>query len=177
MRKVFAYIFFASMLGVSFTSLAQSASAVRPAPGADDKVYTWVDKKGIRHYVDGSATAPSEFAKSRSKEVRLMMSSDQRESFSRGGSERSQENRDAPKNESTDKMTSSWERGAAPDEKLAPTRAAACEVARRNVSVLADTSQPAYVRDSSGNPVPLDSAGRALKLDQANRDVASYCSG
>lgn len=167
----------ALLLLVSLPVMAQVTYGVRPQKSADDKVYTWVDAKGLRHYGDGSATTPSEFVRSTARDIRLTMPADQRANFDRRSPDNPVASTDPATPQSTDKMTSGWEDGANPGEKLAPTRSAACEVAKRNVSVLSDTSQPAYVRDASGNPVALDSEGRAQRLAQANRDVNAYCSG
>lgn len=158
-------------------ALAQVTYGGRPKASADDKVYTWVDSNGVRHYGDGSAATPSEFVRSTARDVRLTMPAEHRDNFGRRSSESPVASTEPAVPQSTDKMTSEWEDGANPGEKLAPTRSAACEVAKRNVSVLSDTSQPAYVRDASGNPVALDSTGRAQRLDQAHRDVSAYCSG
>lgn len=164
-----------SLLLLSLPALAQVSYGGRPAKSSDDQVYTWVDSKGVRHYGDGSTATANEFVRSQSRGVQLTMSAESRANFGRPIEAGATTEEPAPA--STDKMTSNWEDGANPGEKLAPTRSAACEVAKRNVSVLSDASQPAYVRDASGNPVALDSAGRAERLDQANRDVSAYCAG
>lgn len=153
---------------------AQVVYGARPAASADARVYTWVDAKGVRHYGDASVATPGEFARSSARDLRLMLPAEQRNG-GRSGSAQDSGVQTPPT--STDKMTAGWENGANPGEKLAPTRAAACDVARRNVQVLADNSQPAYIRDASGNPVELDAAGRAARLEQAHNDATSYCAG
>lgn len=144
----------------------------RPETTADDKVYTWVDSRGVRHYGDATLASPNEYARSETKNLRLSLPSHLRD----GSSGQPQDSGADPAPRSTDEMTASWEDGANPGEKLAPTRDAACEVARRNVAVLSDESKPAYVRDASGNPVQLDAQGRAQRLEQAYSDEAAYCS-
>lgn len=153
----------------SLSASAQVVYGSRPAPKSDGTVYTWIDAKGVRHYVDASLASPTEFAKSKARDVRLSIPADQR----RANMGQPQDSQPSP--QSTDEMTASWEDGANPGEKLAPTRAAACEVAKRNVAVLSDQSQPAYVRDASGQPVQLDDQGRADRLAQAMSDQQAYC--
>jgi hypothetical protein len=151
-------------------SLAAAASAQqRPQPTPDDRVYTWTDANGVRHYGDGSTTPPAEFARSKARDIRLSLPAELRH----GQPPSPQADPATPA--SSDKMTAQWEDGANPGEKLAPTRAAACEVAQRNVDVLSDQSQPAYVRDDKGNPVALDAAGRQARLAEAQGNVSSYC--
>ena len=158
------FLFKASLISVCIlSSTINNANA--QSKSVEDKVYVWIDAKGVKHYGDASLASPSEFARSKTRNLRLSMPE----------SDIPQLSEKATENTNTDKLTSNWEQGANPDERLAPTRTAACEVAQRNVRVLLDESQPAYVRDSSGNPVALDAQGRADRLAQANKDVSSYC--
>lgn len=161
-------------IGLLLGSLAVPASAQvvygpRPKPKSDGTVYTWVDANGVRNYADAALASPGEFARASAKDVRLSLPAEHR----RGNFGQTQDPEPAPR--STDEMTAAWEDGANPGEKLAPTRAAACEVAKRNVAILSDRSKPAYVRDASGQPVQLDAQGRAERLAQAQADQQAYC--
>lgn len=157
---------------VALPVCAQVVYGGRPAPRVDGTVYTWTDAKGVRHYGDASLASPGEYARSTAKDVRLSLPGELRT-----GGGNTEQTQDSPAGSSTDKLTATWEDGANPGEKLAPTRSAACEVAKRNVAVLSDASQPAYVRDASGQPVQLDAQGRSNRLAQAQSDVQAYCAG
>lgn len=176
-RSATHWAFYFIVVAGLFSSLPVSAQVVygaRPPATADDRVYTWVDSRGIRHYGDATLASPNEFARSQPRDLRLTMPSELRHGSNGNG--QAQDSSTEPSPRSTDEMTASWEEGANPSERLAPTRDAACQVARRNVSVLSDASQPAYVRDDSGNPIQLDAQGRAQRLEQAHSDEDAYCS-
>ena len=150
-----------SLIALALFSVATLAQA--------QSVYAWVDAQGHKHYGDATARPP----RSIQKDVHVRMSAEARAAAT-GQAAEGKDGQAKPK--STDALTAGWENGANPGEKLAPTRSAACEVAKRNVSLLSDQGQPAYTRGADGQPVALDGQARSDKLAQAYKDQTSYCS-
>lgn len=137
------------------------------SPALAQKVYVTVDKNGMKHYSD----KPSVNA----KEVRLDVSQPA------SGNGMSDQASTAKKptlevdNPVEDPLTAGWEQGSAPNEKIAPSKQAACDLAKRNLSVLSDSSQFALTRDDQGNAQVMDKDKRSEALALAQENVSSYC--
>ena len=147
-------------LAGSFSVSSYAAGQAQDGKGA--KVYTWVDKNGHRHYSDQPAAPQT----ARRIDVRVSQS---RQVTDQGDKDKAS-SASAPEDE-----TKNWEQGATPDEKIAPTRDAACTVAQKNLKVLEDGSRTAYKRDAAGNPVALEGDARAAEVARAQKDVDAYC--
>lgn len=147
-------------VGLSILVLLFSGS-VCAQQTADTQVYKWVDRNGVTHYAD----KPNSPQAARSVEVKVKRPLGEESAATSANP--------TPTPEKTD-PTAQWEQ----DEngnKIPPNRTSACEVARKNLTILNDTSQIALQRDAQGNPTVLDGVAKQNALKRAQDDINLFC--
>lgn len=128
------------------------------------QVYKWVDRNGVTHYAD----KPNSPQAARGVEVKVkqpLSSGTQNPTPAPTPTESSLAQNDPTKNWESD------ENG----NKIPPNRTSACEVARKNLTVLTDQSQIALQTDAQGKPTVLEGAAKQNALKRANDDIALFC--
>lgn len=123
------------------------------------QVYKWKDKNGVTHYAD----KPNSPNLSHGVDVKVKRPTNDTEVAATPVTEKS-----------SNDPTQHWET----DEngnKIPPNKAAGCDVAKKNLSVLQDTNQVALKNDASGKPTVLDGAAKAGAIQKAQDDINLFC--
>lgn len=126
------------------------------------QVYKWVDRNGVTHYAD----KPNSPQAARGIDVKVKRSLIDQEQTSTAAKDDSHVAQNDP--------TKNWESDDN-GNKIPPNRTSACEVARKNLSVLNDQSQIALQNDAQGKPTVLDGAAKQNALKRANDDINLFC--
>lgn len=126
------------------------------------QVYKWVDRNGVTHYAD----KPNSPQAARGIDVKVKRSLIDQEQTPTAAKDDSHVAQNDP--------TKNWESDDN-GNKIPPNRTSACEVARKNLSVLNDQSQIALQNDAQGKPTVLDGAAKQNALKRANDDINLFC--
>lgn len=129
---------------------------------AQNQIYSWVDKNGVKHYADKPNSPQA--AKARNVQVKQPKTSDADVSVP-AEQQAKQDANDPTKDWKTDEQ----------GNKVAPNRTAACEAAQRNLKVLSDPNQMALQKDAQGKTTVLDGKSKEQAFQRAQDDVQLFC--